>query len=536
MKYATLLADVPQSEPLNARQVQNNAGGYVFKVDEWTRLDRFLVLGSDAPTYYQSARKLTQESAQAVAACYALDAERTVTRIAEISDAGRAPKNDPAVFALAMGAAHADPEVRKAALRVLPAVCRTSTHLFQFVGAVRSLGRGWGRSLKRAVAQWYESKPTEALAFQAIKYREREGYTHKRLLQTAHPKAAEEDAARVALYRWICGKEHDATALPALVGAHVRVMQPEVPYREVLDLITAHRLPWEALPTQANTDARTWQTMLPHLGLTALIRNLGNMTRIGAITPLSDTEQQVVARISDDEAIKRARVHPFAILQAMAVYASGHGLRGAGSWTPSQPVLWALDAAFHKAFANVEPTNKRFLIALDVSGSMGSPIMGSALSCRDASAALALVTMATEPRTYVVGFTSTGGSYWGGGRSAITPLGIQRGQRLPDAIKAVSGLPFGGTDCAQPMLYALEKGIEADVFMVITDNETWAGTVHPPEALRRYRKQTGIPAKLVVIGMTATGFSIADPVDGGMLDVVGFDAAAPSVIADFCRQ
>ncbi len=33
--------------------------------------------------------------------------------------------------------------------------------------------------------------------------------------------------------------------------------------------------------------------------------------------------------------------------------------------------------------------------------------------------------------------------------------------------------------------------------------------------------------------MTATECSIADPEDAGMLDVVGFDTAAPNVIHDF---
>ncbi len=102
-------------------------------------------------------------------------------------------------------------------------------------------------------------------------------------------------------------------------------------------------------------------------------------------------------------------------------------------------------------------------------------------------------------------------------------------------MKAVSNLPFGGTDCALPMLYALERGLKVDAFVVYTDSETWAGNIHPVQALREYRKKTGIAAKLVVVGMVSNGFSIADPNDGGMLDVVGFDAAAPALIADFIR-
>jgi len=137
---------------------------------------------------------------------------------------------------------------------------------------------------------------------------------------------------------------------------------------------------------------------------------------------------------------------------------------------------------------------------------------------------MALLTAATEPSTHLVGFGQT-----------MAPLRLSPGMRLDQAVHAVSDLPFAATDCAQPMLYALRQGIKADAFVVYTDSETWAGTIHPVQALREYRAQTGINAKLVVVGLVSNGFSIADPADAGMLDVVGFETAAPSVIADFIR-
>ena len=103
-------------------------------------------------------------------------------------------------------------------------------------------------------------------------------------------------------------------------------------------------------------------------------------------------------------------------------------------------------------------------------------------------------------------------------------------------IAATTALPFGGTDCALPMLWAAENQVPVDVFCIYTDSETWAGDIHPAQALRAYRQKTGIGAKLVVIGMVSNGFSIADPTDGGMLDVVGFDTATPSIIADFATR
>jgi 60 kDa SS-A/Ro ribonucleoprotein len=85
------------------------------------------------------------------------------------------------------------------------------------------------------------------------------------------------------------------------------------------------------------------------------------------------------------------------------------------------------------------------------------------------------------------------------------------------------------------MQYALREGLDVDTFIVYTDNETWAGREHPAQALRRYRERSGINARLIVVGMASNGFSIADPADAGMLDVVGFDASAPALMSEFSR-
>jgi 60 kDa SS-A/Ro ribonucleoprotein len=146
------------------------------------------------------------------------------------------------------------------------------------------------------------------------------------------------------------------------------------------------------------------------------------------------------------------------------------------------------------------------------------------LTPRDGSAAMALVTAKTEPHYTITAFQTT-----------MVPLNISAKMRLDDAIKVTSGLPFAGTDCAQPMLYALDKKLSVDTFVVYTDSESWFGKIHPVQALQQYRDKTGIPAQLIVVGMTSNGFTIADPNDAGMLDIAGFDSAAPQVMSDFAR-
>jgi 60 kDa SS-A/Ro ribonucleoprotein len=85
------------------------------------------------------------------------------------------------------------------------------------------------------------------------------------------------------------------------------------------------------------------------------------------------------------------------------------------------------------------------------------------------------------------------------------------------------------------MLHAIQNRLLVDAFVVLTDSETWAGDIHPVQALRRYRERSGLPARLIVVGMVSNGFTIADPDDGGMMDVVGFDAAVPQLMSDFVR-
>ena len=132
---------------------------------------RFLVLGTEGGSFYASQARLTRESAAAVEDCLGRDGPRTVAEIVAVSRAGRAPKNDPAVFALAMAAGLGDEATRRAALAALPDVCRTGTHLFQFASFVEGF-RGWGRALRRAVGAWYAHRTPDELAYQAVKYRQ----------------------------------------------------------------------------------------------------------------------------------------------------------------------------------------------------------------------------------------------------------------------------------------------------------------------------------------------------------------------------
>lgn len=542
-KHVSTKGPTPQREAIPGKdQVANNAGGFVFKVGDWAQLDRFLILGAEGGTYYVGERAMTKDNAKAVQACIAQDGVRVVNRIVEISDAGRAPKNDPSLFVLALCASSADIKTRQAAYAALPKIARIGTHLFTFAEMIETQ-RGWGRGLRRAVAQWYLTKRVDPLAMQLVKYPSRNGWSHRDMLRLAHPKAS--DAEHRALFDWACHGKTDSDVLHPLPRAFdALVKTPDA--KVAIGLIRNLGLPREALPTEMLNDPDVWRALLDDMPITALIRNLGKLSAVGVLKPLAPEVVYAAARLTDETTMRKGRVHPLQYLLAQMTYAQGKGDKGSLTWTPVQQIVSALESGFYRAFKTVEPTGKAILLGLDISGSMdGNMIAGTKIDARAASAVMALVTMATEQNTHAIGFSSGGGGGMFGRLSAsqarrgvvsgVVELQINPADKLDTVCRYLKRFPHGGTDCSLPMLYALKTGIRPDAFVIYTDNETWAGDMHASEALQKYRKETGINAKLVVVGMTSTGFTIADPNDAGMLDVVGFDANAPAMISDFIR-
>lgn len=521
-----------QQEPIpGTNQQQNNAGGYSYVVNDWTRLRRFLILGSEKGSYYQSESQLTKENASCVLRCLQSDGGRTVHEIVHVSQNGLAPKNDQALFALALATKFGDLSTRQFAYSQLPLVARTGTHLMHFVSYCRTF-RGWSRGLRRSVASWFLDKKPRDLAYQAVKYQSRDGESLRDLLRESHPKPASPQSGSIpTIIDWIAhgwpdigaDPHPDANLLP-IWG--FEAAKRATTSREIVKLITQFDLVREAIPTQWLKEPDVWAALLDKMPMEAMVRNLATMTRIGLLSTFSDASSIVVGRLLDQEHIRKSRMHPIKLLTAHLTYARGTGVRGSETWTPVTAITDALADSFYLAFPNVVPTGKRLVLALDVSGSMGSFVGGSqVLTCRDASAAMALVTAATETAgVHICAFTTS-----------FIPLSISPRQRLNDAIKAVSGLRYGGTDCALPMLEFLRTGQKVDGFVVYTDNETWYGDTHPSRALQMYREKLNPEAKLAVVAMTPTQFSIADPNDAGMFDVAGFSADTPELLNMFLR-
>lgn len=514
---------VPQSRAVSEIQVQNNAGGYTFEVSPQTQLERFLILGTDGGTYYVGEVDLTTQNVDFLRKMIKSDPFGVVQTATDISLEGRAYRNGPAIFTLALVLAEGSNEAKMFARGKVALVARTATMIYELAEYIDKLG-GWGPAKVKAIRSWFESKTPEQLAYQAVKYRQRNGWTLRDLMRLSHPKNVNKNVGNFIL------RGEVETAGPEIL-AGFKWIQNAKSVKDVLAVLTVHpNLPWEAIPTQFLKESPVWEKLFENgLNGQALVRNVTRFAKLGSFN------DQVFARefantLTDEDMIKKTRLHPMQYLNAYIAYNQGTPTRNSGlyfqrekTWTVNGIIRDALDDGFGLAFGNIIPAEKRTMISVDTSASMGWWTAGNtALSCYQAAAAMGLITARTEPYYEINAFSTVTRS-----------TGISARDSIETAFRKIENVSGGGTDCSQPMLSAIRDNKKIDTFIVITDNETWAGRIHPHKALEDYRQKFGIPAKVVVMAMVPTKFSIANPLDSGMLDVVGFDANTPRVLADF---
>ncbi len=522
----------PATEQATPEQVQNNQGGFVFTVDDMARAKRFLILGSEA-SFYEPGSKLSMDNAEALQRLAKSDQVfELINLIVDVSVSGRAPKQSPGLFALAVVISQTEDASAKAyAYSKLSEVARTASTLFEFTDYLSQFQNLGGMGFQKAIGRWYNEKSLDDLAYQMVKYRQRNGYDHSRLLRLSKRVKSSDRPELAPLLDWALGKKVPPLNLPRAAQGYelAKVANlPDIPW-----LIKEYGLSWEMLPTESLNNYKVWEALLEgNLPLGALIRQLPRLTNLGLIANFQAYTAEIEDRLTNANAIKKARIHPLQALVAMRTYGSGRGM--SQIWTPVRRIVDALEETFYKSFDFVEPTGKTHMLALDLSGSMTwHNVAGMPITPREASACMAMVQARIEREYLITGFSATHHDWR---NSSMTQLNISAKSRLGDVIQEIQSKPAGGTDLSLPMETAIDQKIPVDAFVIYTDNELGYGKRHPFQALAAYRREMNKPdAKLIVAATLASDFSIADPSDSGMLDIAGFDTAAPGVMADFVR-
>src|SRR5690606_22110620 len=154
-----------------------------------------------------------------------------------------------------------------------------------------------GRGVRRAVARWYTERPAGDVAYQLLKYPSRDGWAHRDALRLAHPTPP--TPTHDLLFRFAAkGGEGvgEAEGIEPEVRSTleaVRSLAGATP-EEAAATIAAHGLVREMVPTELLRHAVVWHALLERMPMTALIRNLGVMSKVGLLAPMSDAARKVV--------------------------------------------------------------------------------------------------------------------------------------------------------------------------------------------------------------------------------------------------
>jgi 60 kDa SS-A/Ro ribonucleoprotein len=443
-------------------------------VRRWEDLERFLVLGASDGVYYAGEPRLSAERAHALRECLAEDGARVVRAIVEAAGVGRAPRPDPLLFALALAAspAFADAEVNAAALSALPRVAQSSAQLQNFVGYVTA-HRGWGRSLRSAIAQWYLEMPVRELARQMLHQRRHSRWSHADLLRLSHP--TPENTAQSILFRWAVQGDL-SRASSDLLGSDLKqiygfeLAKKAADRYEIVELIEAYQLTPEMIPERWLASAGVWEALLDSMPYCAILRNLDRLTKAGLLAPQGEATALVAARLVDQKRIARAKINPVTLLTTFLRFRERHEVPA---------IAAALESALYASFANVPPSGRRIGVAMDGAAPVASTILG-------------MIAVRTE------------------NGAKILPSCIERDHGVDAAMAAVGRIQ------RQPDFWP-----DVEAMVVISGRGGWIAPARLP----------GVP--LVVVAPDATEPEGGYGHDPSVLQILGFDATVPRAIVEF---
>ena len=516
----TSASEIPTNR--KSEMYKSNSGAALFKIDDWAFLRRCLITGTSSNSYYAGKFQMTEDFERVVISCAKEDAIRTADMIREVSHEALAVKVDSCIFALLILSTVSPSEF----LRIANDVIRTQSHFHLFMSFVKggkgeSSGyRGMGKTIQTFGKNWFENKPPSWLAFQALKYPQRNGFKVRDELRLFHPNP-KGDEVRDNLFGYIVEKPLPSENFEGLeiIKAYEWLKSDPTP-ANAIKAIQDHKLSFEMVAPLGCMNDKVWNQLFQTMPVGATLRNLGNLSTHNVFDDKNNCSL-LRTRLTTKENLKKARVHPYDILVANKIYRQGGGKMSRKTWTVKNHVSNTLDIALETSFDSLDSTGQTYFFAIDVSHSMTSPIANGIVNCAEVATTMALASAKAEEDCYIYGF-----------KHILTDLHITSRDTFSAALTKASRQNFGSTNAGSVYEYAIKNNLYVDTFAFFTDCESFGGQ-QAFQLLNKYRKAVNPNARAVYCALEPYWGSLADPKDAGSLTVEGFDPTAVKLIQQF---
>ena len=479
----------------------NEAAAAAYQRSPEAALALYAATGCLNSTFYADAQ---QQLDQVLALCAAVEPE-FVARTALYARRHAHMKDMPALLVAYLAS-------RDGALaeKIFHRVIDNGRMLRNFVQMLRSgeLGRkSLGTRPRRLVREWLDRATTEQLMSAAIGERP----SLADIVRMVHPRPL--DASREALYAWLLDKPYKAEALPAMVQAYEafkadpRGAAPDLPFQYLT-----------ALPLEA----RHWKQIAARSSWQATRMNLNTFLRKGVFEDAAMVKQ-VAARLRQREAIKRARVFPY---QLMVAYRAAAG-------NMPEAISEALQDAMEVATEAVPRLSGEVVLAIDVSGSMQSPVTGyrrgatSVATCVEVAALIAACFRRRHGKTRIVPFAE-----------AVRAIKLNPRDSVMSQARDIARMVGGGTCVSAPLALLNQERAAPDLVVIVSDNQSWLDTRQGggTETMRQWAalKARNPKARLVCIDLQPCGTSQAKEAPD-VFHIGGFSDAVFELVAGIAQ-
>lgn len=486
----------------NPTNTVNAAGGKAYALTDKLALTQLVMTGCFNNTFYTSDKDqldMVLKLAQNVDVNY-------LAKLAVHARKSGFMKDSPALLAAIVSS-------RAPALlgKIFSRVIDDPKMLRNFVQIVRSgvTGRkSLGTAPKRLIKNYLDSMTDEQL----FKANIGNDPSLVDIIKLTHPKPT--TASRAALYSYLLDKEYDANQLPQLVKDFEMFKKnnslglPSVPFQ----MLTA-------LPL---TDAH-WKDIAKNATWTQTRMNLNTFARHNVFKD-SSMVKLVASRINDRETVERTKVFPYQLFAAFMNIDAG---------VPVE-ISNALQHAADYALKNVPELEGKVFVAVDTSGSMGSPVTGyasrgpsSKVRCVDAAALFASAIMKNNPTAEVIPFDTRAHTH------NINPM-----DSIMSNARKLASFGGGSTDCSIPLRELNAKNAKGDLVVYVSDNESFMDEQHHRQTATMKEwdifKKRNPNAKLVNIDIQPYSTTQVHERED-ILNIGGFNDSIFEVIANFIK-
>lgn len=518
----------------------NHAGGNAYSLTAKQALAQYAVTGTFNDTFYTSGSDQLQTVLKLCGEVEPL----FVAKLAMYSRATGKMKDMPAV--LCANLASRGEEGMALLKSIFPIVIDNGKMLRNFVQIIRSgvTGRkSFGTGLKKLIRSWFETKKPEEIFRMSMG----NNPSLSDVIRMVHPRPENEE--KRAIFGYIANvepnkvrtvertrvdrhkqtketfqvnvKNYDPDKLPQIVKDYEAFKKAKAEGKETDEL---PKVPWEMLEGLSLSE-KDWKALARQASWTQTRMNLNTFARHNVFLDKEITDV-IVDKLKDPALIEKSRSFPYQLYTAY---------KNIGNEIPRN-VVHALHDALEISTKNVTTYAGEMHVAVDVSGSMNSPVTGhragatTKATCVDVAALIASVFLRKNMECKVYPFDTT----------IRHDVKLEARDSIMTNASKISEACGGGTDCSKVLAHLNEKKAKGDLVVYISDTESWADAANywmhnrvsgMQAEWEKYRARNP-KAKLVCINLAVNTTSQV-VTDKATLNIGGWSDAMFDIINEF---